>query len=159
MGTIRGRQRFRSGSSTLESIIVLPVLVIVIVVTVQFGAAMLVGHSVTHAATVGAREAAQGATIGQIRAAVESILKPHKLQMGANASVILEDPTMGGFQQSGTLPCTLPTSPPTGSLAANERRVTVCVKMDASPMLNSLTSLGLDVSDRTITRSALVRVE
>jgi len=143
---------------------VLPILLIASLATIQFGIALVVSQAVTHAATVGAREAAKMADTGgvgvdmdELVCVVESVLGTHGITIGTDASVVLEDPTGSNpIEQRGTLVCNPPSTPVPQS---SEVRVTVCVDLGKKPFLNCLTVFGLDFSGRRFTASSLLRKE
>ncbi len=145
---------------TLEAILGLLVLVILFVAVLEFGIAGTVRHAVSHAATVGAREAGKGADINQLALVVEEVLSPHNLMLGPSATVILEDPAAvlpaDQIQRAGTLACDPPAMP---ALTLRDVRVTVCVRADTEPFINGLAPFGVDISQRLITVSTVVRKE
>src|SRR3990172_5607939 len=102
----------RGGAITLEFILVLPVILVLFLAGIQFGTLVLIDHAVSHAATVGAREAGKGASLAEVVSVVEAVLGPHCITIGPEATVILEDPSVAmPVQSQGTLPCDEPSTP------------------------------------------------
>ena len=148
--------RLRSGAVTLEAILGVLVLVIAFVAVLQFGINTTIRHSVIHAASVAAREAGKGASITELETVVENVLVPHNITIGPSAAILLEDPDVGAIPPIGSLTCTAPSTP---VVVSGDVRVTVCVRMDTKPFVNWLLSFGVDVSDRCIRASSIVRKE
>lgn len=147
----------RRGSITLEVALILPILLIVLIATIQYAVFTVIEQGVVHAAAVGAREAGKGATIDELVCVVEHVLAPHGIRVGAHASVMLEDPEASPpVQQRGTFPCCPATSP---TLDAGEVRVTVCVDLGGKPFLNALKYIGMDYTGKPFGISSLVRKE
>lgn len=152
----------RRGSSTLEAIIVIPVLVIITVAAIEFGIVLVVEQAIAHAATVAAREAAKEAVLkspsdvaDELVDVVNTMLAPHNLTVGASVAFALEvgeSPT----ERRGALDCDPPATP---MVAADEVRVTVCVRLDTAPFPNLLSGFGVDISNRCVRRSSLVKIE
>ncbi len=142
----------------------LPILLAVSIATIQFGIAMVVTQAVSHAATVGAREAAKMANMGapgvdmdEVEQVVSAVLATHALIIGPDASVVVEDPTAPvPIAQRGTFPCTPPATP---AIHPTEVRVTVCVDLSARPFLNALTSIGIDFAGKRFQASSLAKKE
>ncbi|NQU25765.1 MAG: pilus assembly protein [Candidatus Nealsonbacteria bacterium] len=150
------RQR-RRGVQTLELVIALVVLIVLFVAGIQFGTTMIVEQAVTHAATVGAREAGKGAPIDELALVVERILAPHVVHVGSCASVVLEDPSAAApVQQAGTLPCDPPSEP---ALESGEVRVTVAIDLSRRPFLNALAAFGISSRGKQFTVSSVVHRE
>jgi len=136
---------------------VLPILIIVTLAIVQFSNTLLVEQAVTHAATVGAREAGKGADADELACVIDAALAPHGIRIGDCASVILEDPAATNpVEIRGTFPCEPCASPALGS---NEIRVTVCVDMGKKPFLNSLRYVGICFSGKCMRASSVVKRE
>ncbi len=132
----RHRKATRRGSATLELILVLPILLIITFAIVQFSITMLVEQAVSHAATVGAREAAKGADSEELACVIRAVLAPHGITIGDCASVTLEDPlATNPVVTEGTFPCGACAEP---VLEDGAIRVTVCVDMTKKPFLNPL---------------------
>jgi TadE-like protein len=140
--------------TTIELILVLFVLVLATFVSFQFAIALIVKQAVAHAATVAAREAAKGADEADLQEDIEKILSGLGIEIGADASFILEDPTPGVLQ--GALPCTPPLTP---LIDGDEVRVTICVSLMADPILNILAPYGIDYTGKTFSISAVATRE
>jgi Flp pilus assembly protein TadG len=148
------RRRFaRKGSLTLQAIFVLPILLIVFFGTIQVGFLITLKQAVSHAATIGAREAGKGATLAQVVCVVDSILKSHGLAVGTDVAVTLENPTVSS---QGTPACDPPTAP---TLASDEVRVTVCVDLSNLTVGNTLKSIGISAIGKTFRVSSVVKKE
>lgn len=139
---------------TLESIVVLFVLIIATLGAFQFGLALVVKQAVSHAATVAAREAAKGADADELATIVERVLEGHRIEIGEHATLVLEQGLT--VQSRGQLPCTPPAEP---LLDGDEVRVTVCVSLAAPPFLNLLRTYGIDLEGRTFTISSVATIE
>jgi hypothetical protein len=151
----------RRGATTLESIVVLVVLIVATLAAFQFGLALVVKQAVSHAATVAAREAGKGADIDELVGTVERVLAGHRIQIGQHAAIVLEVGPAGPAgprlaQGRGELVCTPPEEP---VLADDEVRVTLCVSLAAPPFLNALAPCGVDFSGRTFTSSSVATRE
>ena len=133
----------RRGVEVLELILVTPVIVIVLVASMQFGSVHVIESALTHAATVGAREGAQYAPVDEIAEEVDAVLEPHGIdvvdtlgQPGDGTYVILEvgdDITEFGDPTFDPDP---PAEPEYPAIGPGEVRVTVYVKLDKTPILN-----------------------
>lgn len=154
----------RTGAATLEAILVVPVLVIVTVAAIQFAVTLVVEQSIAHTATVAAREAAKETALPTNTASdiadelvdvVNTMLAPHKLAVGPSVSFALE---IGGSptQTRGSLACDPPSQPTVGP---DEVRVSVCVRLDTAPFPNLLSGFDIDVANRCLRRSSLVKKE
>ncbi len=145
VGAIRWRRmcvrqrKDRRGVATLELILVIPILLIVLVVSFQFGMIALYQAAVTHSATVAAREAGKGANLGEVKDAVQRVVDVHGIDIngvsGSGAKVTLDD------------------------LAPNEVRVTVCVDLAATQFCDALVAWGLSFAGQTLRASSLVTKE
>lgn len=159
----RRHARRRRGTENVQLLLALPVLVIVLFAAFQFAVLVIVQGGVSHAATVGAREAGKfrnntqyvtPTTVGQV---VNTVLSVYGIALGPNASVIVERSDLpGGSQQIGTFPCGPIAGPP---ITSNQVRVTVCVDLTTSPLLNCLTMYGLDFSGRWFQISSVSKLE
>ncbi|WP_460164954.1 TadE/TadG family type IV pilus assembly protein [Thermostilla marina] len=146
------RSRSRRGSLTLQMVLILPILLLVSLAILQFGILMTVEQSVTHAATVAAREAAKGADAEAVAASVEEVLSLHGLTIGDALSVVIEDPSASDPVVSrGNLAC----EPPNTDLDAGLVRATVCVELSRRPFLNALRCFAVDFTGRRFTVSAV----
>ncbi|NUQ64288.1 MAG: pilus assembly protein [Pirellulales bacterium] len=141
----RNRRKFRrAGVQTLELVLVTPVIVIVFVAAFQFGLVHWTQSAITHAATEGAREAGKDAPhqtpanlVVEIAGVVDAVLDPMGIDIsnasGSGTRVTLE---VGGNTASfgdPTFNCNPPASP---TLSSDEVRVTVCIKLDKTPVLD-----------------------
>ncbi len=153
----RSQSCTRRGKLTIELFFVLPILIISSLAVLQFGVALLVKQAVSHAATVGVREASRGADFNEVADAVNQILAAHNLQLGPRASMVLEDPDADmPTQQEGTFPCTPPVNP---TVESGEVRVTVCLGLTASPIINPLKTFGVDFTGKSFTFSSQANKE
>jgi Flp pilus assembly protein TadG len=162
------KSRLRRGSGTLELILALPVLFIVTLAIFQFGILMVVQQTVTTAATDGARAAAKEITPAVANAAaiaaVNDTLAVHSLVVDPTSTDTTSDTKLvveyGGTPDIITgdpdLSCSTPSSP---ALGPTEVRVTVCVDLTTSPLLNVLTSFGFDLSGRRFEISSMATIE
>jgi hypothetical protein len=122
-------------------------------VSLQFGLALIVKQAVAQAAIVAAREAGKGADLDELESAIESVLAGHQIEIGDDASFVLEDaPNDPTPQQRGNLECMPPASP---TLSSDEVRVTICVSLNAHPFLNILQSYGIDFADHEFSLSSV----
>ena len=140
------RRRRTAGFSSIELILVTVVLIVTTFASLQFGLALIVKQAIAQAAIVAAREAGKGANLDELESAIESVLAGHQIEIGDDASFVLEDaPNDPTPQQRGNLDC----MPPAGSpvLSSDEVRVTICVSLNAHPFLNILQSYGIDFAD------------
>jgi Flp pilus assembly protein TadG len=157
--------RRRRGAVTLEFIIALPILVIVTLALVQYGVLLLVQQAVTHAATIGAREAAKGADVVATAASVSNVLSgTHGITIsdtaGSGAKVLLESSdNLAIVTETEFGDPDLTCNPPAPALGANEVRVTVCLSLTSKPLLNVLAAYGLSFSGKRFEISALAKKE
>jgi hypothetical protein len=84
------RQR-RRGSLTLELLFVMPVLLIVLLGTIQFSLMLAVEQQLETASRAGARAAALGADATTVEVVVRQVLGPGKLQSAQVLSVLTDD--------------------------------------------------------------------
>lgn len=146
----------RRGTSSIEVVLVVFVLVVATFVSLQFGIALIVKQAVAHAATVAAREAAKAnpADLDELECIIERVLEGHQIKIGPKASFVLEDPDPQ--PQRGTLPCSPPAEP---EIDGDEIRVTLCVSLTAHPILNILQAYGIDFTGKAFTISAVATRE
>jgi len=159
MSVCRRSRKFRSrrGVSTIESILVLVILIIASMAAVQFGLALIVRQAITHAATVAAREAAKGADADELVEVVETVLAGHQIAIGDHATLVFENgPDPIDVEVRGTLPCEPPAAP---AIDADENRVTLCVSLGAPPFLNILKCYGINFCGRHFESSSVVTDE
>lgn len=167
----RRNPRNRRGVETIELILVLPILVIVLIFSVQFAIVSIYQSTVVHAATVAAREAAKDQAAGQITdfdkvvAAVQHIVSVNCIQIsdavGSGTKVMLEDggsladPPQSPFvleYGDPSLDCPLPAN----ALDPNQVRVTVCVDLSATKFCDALAPWGVTFLGRKFRASSLV---
>jgi hypothetical protein len=149
------RRHRRRGTSAIELVGVLVVLIVATFVSFQFGIALVVKQAVAQASIVAAREAAKGATLTELESSIEQVLAGHQITIGSKASFLLENPAPQ--PQQGTLPCSPPPSAP--ALDGDEVRVTLCVILTAHPFLNILQAYGIDFTGRTFSISSVATNE
>ena len=153
----RSRTARRRGVSTFESVLVLVVLIIASLAAFQFGLALIVKQTISHAATVAAREAAKGADADELVCVVNRVLQENRLEIGEDMSLVLEvGPPPNPTEMRGTFPCTPPATP---VLAADEVRVTICVDLTGGPFVNILKNYGIDFTGRRFEISSVATVE
>lgn len=153
----RSRAAARRGVTTFESVLVLMVLLIASLAAFQFGLALIVKQTISHAATVAAREAAKGADADELVCVVNRILQENRLAIGEDMSLVLEvGPPPNPIEMRGTFPCTPPATP---VLAADEVRVTICVDLTSGPFVNILKNYGIDFTGRTFEISSAATIE
>lgn len=148
----------RRGVSTFESILVLVVLIIASFAAFQFGLALIVKQTVSHAATVAAREAAKGADADELICVVNRLFQEYRMQIGPDVSLILEDPAavIPIEERGNSALCDPPATP---LIDADEVRVTVCVSLTAGPFVNILKFYGIDFAGRTFEISSVATKE
>ena len=166
----RINRRNQRGVATLELILVLPILLIVLVVSVQFGMIALYQAAVTHSATVAAREAGKGADFVKVVAAVQQVVDVHGITISnadeSGTKVTMDrycgvdefgnplDPTVDSYGDP-SLTCALPENAP----QFGEVRMTVCVDLAATRFRDALAPWGLSFLGRTFRASSLVTGE
>jgi len=158
----------RRGAGTLQLIIVLPALVIITVATIQFGILMIVQQTVTTAATEGVRAAAREATVLDANTAaidrVNEILAVHQLMIDptstdptSDTKMVLEYSTVVPVMTGDPgLVCSPPSSP---AMMVTEARLTLCVDLTKTPLVNFLTSFGIDFTGRRFEISSMTTLE
>ena len=154
-----GRCR-RRGVGTLELILTLPIVVVLLAALFEYGQLMILQSAVTHAATVGAREAGKCSDIEMVARAVQSVVGVNCIVIsdapGSGTKVVLEDGTDGtSVFGDDDLDC----GPPGNPLNPDEVRVTVCVHLSATPLCDPLGAFGFSLSDCRLHASALVKKE
>ncbi len=185
----RQRPQDRNASVTLEFILVLPFLVVTLFAIAQFSVALIIRQAVTHAATVGAREAGKYEDIEEVARAVDAVLEgAHNIDVAivtttatppwpstdtvtavANSAVriVLEvgQPDAAGrnltpyYFGDTNVTCNPPTSP---VVQSDEVRVTVCIDLETCPMCNWLYSFSpeyVNFGNRCFSVSSLVKKE
>jgi hypothetical protein len=179
MSTTGRKRRQRTGAVTLEFILLLPILVLLLLAMGRFAVALVMREAVTHAATVGAREAGKGEDTNEVALVVDGILEQgHALNLaddaggiaqpveGSGVRVFLEvgqpdahfRPERADFGDS-TIACEPPDTP---AVQPDEVRVTVCLDLSTRPMCNWLFGFDQRASDfngRYCRISSLVKKE
>lgn len=157
----RRKIRGRRGAATLELILVVPILLIVLIFSIQFGIVAIYQATVTHSATVAAREAGKGADFETILDVVQQVLDVHGIDMELpgtpepdDIKLVLEDHGASN-EEYGSLSCTLPGN----ALQSDQVRVTVCVDLSATRFCDALAPWGLTFAGRTFKASSLVMKE
>lgn len=132
----------RQASVTVELIIAMVILVVLLIGIFEYATLMVLQATITHAATVGAREAGKGAQIDEVVEVVQAIVGVNCITIDdtpdSGTKVILED----GDAVCGTISfgdpnfddCEIPANP----LNGDEVRVTVCVAIEATPFCDAL---------------------
>ena len=187
MNRRRPRRRFPDASVTLEFILILPFLVVMLLAVAQFTVALLVRNAVSHAATVGAREAGKGEGIEEVARAVDAVLAgAHGIEVATVAiaagyppltasvtpvpdsrvRILLEvgqpDPQGRDAVDSfgvESLACAPPDAP---VIQPDEVRVTVCIDLSRRPMYNWLFRFNpayVDFGNRRVQVSSLGKKE
>ncbi|MDY0168270.1 MAG: pilus assembly protein [Thermoguttaceae bacterium] len=162
--------RPRRGAATLELILAVPILLIVLVFSIQFGVAAIYQATVVHSATVAAREAGKGIDLEAVADAVNMVLGIHGIEISettAGAKVILDwyavppdpgDPPGEFLLEYGdeSLGC----GHPDVELDCRQVRVTVCVAPSATNFCGSLCKalkpFGVSFENRMFKASSLV---
>jgi hypothetical protein len=150
----------RRGAVTLELILTLPVIVVLLVAIFEYGTIMVLQAAVTHAATVGAREAGKCSDVSLVARVVQSVVGVNCITIsdvpGSGTKVVLEDGTEGvSVFGDPNLNCQLPTNP----LNPDEVRVTVCVALSAAPVCDPLGDFGFSLLGCQFQVSSLVKKE
>tara|TARA_B100000809_G_scaffold224700_1_gene235057 strand:- start:81 stop:506 length:426 start_codon:yes stop_codon:yes gene_type:complete len=141
----------------MEVVMVLFLLILVSFAMFQFTTAMIIKQTVVHSATVGAREAAKDPDIDELADIVDKVLAVHNIEIGTDASIVLEDPAATlPVQKKGTLTCDPPIVP---VLEPDEVRVTICVSFSAAAFMNPLKSYGADFTGKKFTISSVAKKE
>ncbi len=153
----RRNPRSRRGAATLELILVVPILLIVLVFSIQFGIVALYQAAVVHSATVAAREAGKGADFNTVVAAVQKVVDVHDIDIddasGSGTKVVLEDGDAATMEfGDDNLSC--PT--PENALDPKQVRVNVCVDLAATRFCDALAAWGVTFAGRTLRASSLV---
>ena len=158
----------RRGVEVLELILVTPVIVIVLVASIQFGSVHVIESALTHAATVGAREGAQEATVAEIAKEVDAVLEPHGIdvvdaldQPGDGTYVILEVGDLVTEFGDATFDPDPPAEPEYPAIGPGEVRVTVYVKLEKTPVVNAsaLENFGFVFPGEFFQISAVAKLE
>ncbi len=163
-----GRRLKRRAASTLEIILVLPVLLIASLAIFEFGVLMVLQQTVTTAATEGARAAAREPTAAAANQsallAVNRVLRVHRLFVDGSAvpdpnsdtRMVLEYGVMAPIYSGDPgVDC----FPPDPVMTAADVRVSVCVSLTKSPLLNLLSAFGFDLAGKRLEIAAMARRE
>ncbi len=155
----RKRSRSRRGVATLELILVVPILLIVLLFSIQFGIVAIYQATVTHAATVAAREAGKGADFDTVVEAVRTIVGIQGIDItadtGSGTKVVLEDGDSEEVFGDPLLDCPTPENPPDPI----QVRATVCVDLMATRFCDALAPWGVSFTGRMLKASSLVMKE
>ncbi len=161
----------RRGSVTLELIIAMVILVVLLIAVFEYATLMVFQATITHAATVGAREAGKGAQIDEVVEVVQAIVGVNCILIddtpGSGTKVILEDGDPGCGTTSYGDPDFDDCAVPDNELNVDEVRVTVCVAIDATPFCDALAvplcgalgETGFSLSGCHLHASSLVKKE
>jgi Flp pilus assembly protein TadG len=156
---IRLPKRRHRGVGTLELILTLPVVVVLLVATVEYTTVAVLQSVVTHAATVAARESGKCADINVAVHAAQTIVAKNYITIsdtsGSGTMVTLEDgllpaATYGDSALAGV-------DVPTSGIAADEVRVTLCVNLAATPLCDPLQAFGFSLAKCRLHASAVVK--
>ena len=175
MNRRRQRRRFRDASVTLEFILVLPFLVVTLFAVAQFSVALLIREALTHAATVGAREAGKYENISEVARAGDGglqgahcidvatvVITPGTPPLTPATAAVTPVPSSGvrvylevGQPDALLRPAIsdfgdagVPCLPPAiPTVQSDEIRVTVAIDLGRSPMCNWLYSFSPDYVD------------
>ena len=154
MSLKRKHNRSRKGALvSLELIMVLPILLMVLLATVEFGILLMSSQGVGAAAAIGSRNAAlPSSSRASVVSAVDSALAGYVWKNTRQIEVFVD--SGGGFVKDTPVPGTLLANAPTGSIVS----VTVNVEMDnAAPDL--LTYFGLSLNNKYLTTTYVTRKE
>ena len=154
MSLKRKHNRSRKGALvSLELIMVLPILLMVLLATVEFGILLMSSQGVGAAAAIGSRNAAlPSSSRASVVSAVDSALAGYFWKNTRQIEVFVD--SGGGFVKDTPVPGTLLANAPTGSIVS----VTVNVEMDnAAPDL--LTYFGLSLNNKYLTTTYVTRKE
>jgi Flp pilus assembly protein TadG len=154
MKQITKNRRSRTGAVlALELIMVMPILLMVLLATVEFGILLMSSQGVGAAAAHGSRNAAlPSSSRASVVSAVNSALSGYIWQSKAEVVVFVD--SGGGFVKDTPVPGTLLANAPSGSIVS----VTVNVKMnDAAPDL--LKYFGISVATKSLTTTYVTRKE
>ena len=158
----RRKMRNRRGVATLELILVVPILLIVLIFSIQFGIVAIYQATVTHAATVAAREAGKGADLQTVVEAVRTIVGIQGIDItddtGSGTKVVLEDGDSGDpplVFGDPLFDCPTPENDPDPI----QVRATVCVDLMVTRFSDALASWGVTFAGRRLKASSLVMKE
>ncbi len=169
----RGIEQRRRGVQTLEVILVTPVIVLVLLATLEFGMLNITHAAITHAATVGAREAGKLLPNGDIALTevvdeVNEVLAANDINItnaaGSGTKLTIQDgadPANPLTFGDPSLTCGPPASP---VLDADEVRVTLCIdfgatKLNGAPVIDAFSYCGFTFAGKQFKASAVVKKE
>ncbi len=154
----RATRKRRRGTIGFEFFLVFPILFFGTLAVFQFGITMLLEQAVVTAATEGAREAAKGAPLAEVRSVVESILGVHNIEIAEGSGARIDIAAGCSTQTTGDtdVVCTA-----TGCTMIDEVRVTVCVNLSdgVSPVPDWLAMTGFSLEGKTLQASSLATRE
>lgn len=150
--TRKGRNRTGAALS-LELIMVMPILLLVLLATVEFGILLMSSQGVGAAAAVGSRNAAlPSSSRASVVSAVDTALSGYIWKNFRQVEVFVDSGS--GFQKDTPVPGTLLANAPSGSVVS----VTVNVEMDeAAPDL--LKYFGISLNGKYLTTTYVTRKE
>ncbi len=158
-----GATNGRRGFQTLELLFAVPVLAVLLLAALQCGKAMMVRSGVVQAATLAAREAGKGASIGEVARAVNCVLAAYGIAItdrpGSGAKVTVQD-GRGAVTQYGDPSMTVLAAP---AIRGDETFATVWIKFDAKRtdgrrlIAPSCGALGLAFGENQFSASSLVK--
>ncbi len=138
----------RRGTQVLELLFTLPLVMLLLVASLEFAGASMRRGALEHAATVGAREAGKGGDLGDVVAAVNEVLETHGITVNdawaSGTKVVLED-GLGPVAEYGDPNLSWR---PSSKVPPGEVRVSVWIDRRATevggnaPALSSLNLLG-----------------
>lgn len=164
------RRHRRRGVEVLELLLVTPVILLALLGAFEFSMLTLNQSVVTHATTVGAREAAKDPTTSEVLAEINNVLAAYDIQItdssGSGTVLVIQngsspatpakygDPLLTGE-------CNPPANP---ALQADEVRVTICIALDAAktsgtPVMNAFNYCGFTFADKRFEVSAMAAKE
>ncbi len=150
----------RAGVQTLELLLVTPVIVIALIAIMEFGTLHIVQSAVTNAATEAARRAAQGGDIADVVATVQNVASIHNISIDSAANsktnVVLERGSLPPVNYNISPGITCPPLTP-AIIDPNEVRVTVCVGLDKTPIINVLSGFGFPFPKEGLQISAVAK--
>lgn len=143
MRRVPNRLRQRRGVQILELLLVTPIFVLALFASVEYMPLLVTQAAITHAATVGAREAGKGADAEWVAAEVNKVLAATDIEItdtaGSGMMVIIEDGDGAPTTSWGDPDLAVTTALPT--VDAGNVRVTVYIlfsalKTNGNPVLN-----------------------
>lgn len=173
MQRVERRGQRRRGVQTLELILITPIVVLVLLAVLEFGMLNVTHATVTHASTVGAREAAKldpnlEIVLEEVVDEVNLILSTIDVVItdvdGSGTKLVIEDgddplnPLVYGDQ---TMTCDPPITP---QLGEHEVRVTLCIefsatKLNGSPVIDAFSYCGFTFDGKRFHISSVAKKE